>query len=198
MKKITLLVTIFMISINMSAKWIQTNNNTTLFSSSSQGLEKTTISFTLDGYEIENIYENGQTFSRISHSGDGDFVEVGKPDFPRFTKLIAIPNTGGVSFNIKSIEEDFISDVKPFPRQPLKKDNAENHFPFTIDTSFYNADSVFPADIINVGNPAIMRDVRVVAVSINPFQYIAQNNKIRIIKNIEIEIISNEENSINE
>jgi len=109
-----------------------------------------------------------------------NFIDVGKPDLPCFSRLVAIPNQGEVSVEVTSLEKEIISDITIYPRQPLKIDGELNNFPFTIDNDFYSGTEIFPATITEIGEPAIMRDFRVVRVTVNPFQYDPQKNELSI------------------
>ena len=68
------------------------------------------VSFSLDGYDLETITGNGEIFQQISYFNEGEFVEIGKPALPRFTRLITIPNRGEVSFNIIHFVDEIIPD----------------------------------------------------------------------------------------
>ncbi|MCD4820412.1 MAG: hypothetical protein K8S23_17165 [Candidatus Cloacimonetes bacterium] len=200
MKRLILISLLVIISSLLFAEHviIMENSQKNLFQANSETLAKTIVQFSLDGYTLEKKSKSGQNYVRISHKCSGDFLQVGKPDLPRFTRLIAIPNDGGVSVNINFIEEETLYNTKVYPRQPLKKDSEKNIFDFTIDNDFYNSRSIFPQNIVELGEPAILRDYRIVSVTINPFQYNSANNSVRIIKNIELTIDNNREESVNE
>ncbi|MCK4312741.1 MAG: hypothetical protein KAW88_08420, partial [Candidatus Cloacimonetes bacterium] len=55
---------------------------------------------------------------------------------------------------------------------------------FTIDDIFYAEGEVFPSKIIEIGEPAIMRDFRIVNVTVNPFQYNPKSKELKVITNI--------------
>ena len=193
MKKIFISVILIISSFSLYADWVDIPENAgkKLFEHTSYGKESTDIRFSLNGYKIETIVENNENYKKISYWNEGEFVEIGKPDLPRFSRLIAIPNEGEVSFAINFFEDYFITDVNIYPRQSLKSESRINSREFVIDEGFYESAEIFPVEIVQIGEPAIMRDYRIVNVTINPFQYDPQNNKLRIVKNVDITVNTN-------
>jgi len=191
MKKIIFVVILFA-CLSLSAIWTSLNENTSekLFESNSVDLDQTNIQFSLNGFELEEISENGVIYKKITYQNEGRFLEFGKPDLPRFTRMYAIPDQGGIRFEITHIEEEIISDITVYPIQELQLESQPNRNSFIIDEQYYNGAEIFPVRIVNISQPEIFRDIRLVNVSINPFQYDPSKRELRIITNIELTIIS--------
>ena len=190
-KKVFLLV-LFLSGMNLFTKNvnISENMNKELFECLSSNLEMTEIEFSLDGYRVEKIFEDGTNYEKISYFDSGEFLEIGKPDLPRFSRLVAVPDQGEVSVNVLSFEEEIISNIDVYPRQRLISESQPNERSFVIDEEFYKNGEIFPGKIVEIGEPAIMRDFRIVNLTINPFQYDPIKKELKIIKNIELEITS--------
>jgi hypothetical protein len=199
MKKILLLVVLFVTSTFLFAEWVDISENSSqeLFDHVSYGIGSTGVNFTLDGYEIEIIKIEGIEYKKISYWNEGEFIEIGKPALPRFSRLIAIPDAGNVEFDIIYTEEEIISNVNIFPHQNLQSESQPADNEFVIDEAFYNSGDVFPGRVVEIGEPAIMRDFRVVNVTINPFQYDPQNKELRIVTNVDIIVNTNGTNGEN-
>lgn len=180
----------------LSAEWMEVSDqqNKQLFEHRSFGLEQTEISFTLDGYEIKNKEGNGQIFQEISYFNEGRFLEVGMPDLPRFTRLYAIPDVGNVSFQIINQTEYFLENVTIYPCQELQSESQPADNIFSINEDFYAGNNVFPINPVEIGNPVIFRDIRLVPVTLNPFQYDAAAKSLKIISELEL-LISTDNNS---
>ena len=193
MKKVIVFCIILFSFINVFSIWteIEQNANKSLFEHTSYGKASTTINFSLTGYEQETITIDGLEYSKISVQNEGDFVEIGKPDLPFFTRLIAIPNSGTPRLEILGYEEEIISNIMVYPRQQLKSESQPNRNDFEIDADFYSTGSIFPASFCNLGEPAIMRDIRIVSVSFNPFQYDPVSRELKIYTNIDV-VVSTE------
>jgi Peptidase family C25/Propeptide_C25/FlgD Ig-like domain len=185
-----LVVLILFISLNMNADWIDIpeNSNKDLFEHSSSGKELTTINFSLDGYTMELIRQNEEEYQQITYWNEGEILEIGKPDLPCFSRLVAIPNEGSPELDIITFEQEVISNVTIFPQQELQSESNQQRADFTKKIEFYNSGDIFPTKKVRLGEIAIMRDFRLVTVTFNPFQYDPISKELIITKNIEIEI----------
>ncbi|MCK4653228.1 MAG: hypothetical protein KAU01_02160, partial [Candidatus Cloacimonetes bacterium] len=187
MRKEILVSLLLLIFSTAHAIWIDIpeNSDKRLFDHTSYGKETTEINFSLNGYAVETVTEKGETYQKISYLNEGEFLETGKPALPRFTRMIAIPDQGDVSIEILDFEEEILSNLTIYPSQELQLDNQPQNGEFIIDERYYSTGEVFPSRIIEAGEPAIMRDLRVVTVTVNPFQYNPKTHELKIIKNIE-------------
>ena len=187
--KTKLIIVILLLTFgSLFGNWVEVseNSNRKIFEHTSYGKETTEIYFSLNGYELETVTENDENFQKISNFNEGEFVEIGKPALPRFSRLIAIPNEGEVSFEIFYLEDEIIPNMNIYPRQSLQIESQVNSKEFVIDEAYYNSEDVFPGKIVEIGEPAIMRDYRVVNITVNPFQYDPQNRELRVVKNVDI------------
>ena len=167
--------------------WIEIDaNQEKLFECRASNLEQTELHFTLDGFESETIEKDEQIYQKLSYWNEGEFAEVGKPDLPRFSRLVAIPEQGNVSYEIINLQEENLTNMNIYPRQEFKSESQPIETSFVKDEDFYTKDEVFPGEIVEIGTPAILRDFRIVNVTINPFQYNPQTKELRIIKDIEV------------
>jgi len=176
---------------------IENNIGNELFTIETERSDQVFINFSLDQYEIEMIRENGVNYSRISYEGEGEFAQQGKPDLPRFTRLIAIPDAGEVQFDIVNNVQQVVAGMNIYPRQSLDGSGMNESTSFLIDNDFYNGDQSFPTQLVEVSEPAILRDMRVVSVTINPFSYIPDTGELIITENIEVEITVSGNDGIN-
>jgi len=188
-KKITILLVII-IGFYLSANWVEIpeNSQEKLFEHLSGDRNAIELKFSLNGYEMESVSERGETFQKITYFNEGEFLEIGKPDLPRFTRLVAIPDKGEISIEIISFEEEILSNMNIYPRQELQLESEPPSTDFVIDDRFYSSGNIFPGKIVETGTPAIMRDFRVVNVTVNPFRYDPQKKELKIIKNINFKV----------
>jgi hypothetical protein len=162
------------------------NIDNTLFQCTSVGENSTAVSFVLGSYQLEAVTRDNRSFQKLSSPGAGESSPIGKPELPVFTRLISIPNRGEVSFRINSLEDEQIENLVIYPFQPPQSESVTGLQQLSIDEEFYRNGTTFPAEIVRIGTPAIMRDRRVVAITINPFQYDPLSRSLRVINNIEI------------
>ena len=190
---VLLLIAVFIFS-TLGADWIaiDENSDSDLFEHRSFGTEITDLQFSLNGFEMEDVHENGVNYKKISYNNEGRFLVFGRPDLPRFTRMFAIPDEGGVRFEITHIEELIISDVTIYPMQEFQLESQPPRNIFTIDEQFYSGNEIFPTEIVNISEPVIFRDMRLVSVTFNPFQYDPAKKELKVIKNIEISLFSDD------
>ena len=191
MNKIIIIIVIILSISSLKAEWIEIAAKQDLFECKDSNLKNTKINFSLDGYQSESIKISDKTYTKISYPNEGEFLEFGKPDLPRFSRLIAIPDKGKPSIKILSKESMIIEDVIIYPRQNLKSDSQQSKQKFVIDNNYYSNGNNFPQNITRIGKPVIMRDYRVVNVTINPFSYNPQTKELTIYQNVEIEVETN-------
>jgi len=187
---------VIIITNNLFGKFIEIPDNSEkqLVECLSSNKNLTNLKFSLTGYERETSNENGEEYQKFKCVDEGWLAEPGLPDLPRITRLIAIPNKSSVSVEAINVEEEILSDIDIYPYQPEYADvNSESKY-FIKDIDFYNKDEVYPKKIVEVGAPAILRDIRVVNVTINPFQYNPKKKELHIIKNADIKVTYNSDN----
>jgi len=199
MKKILALFIYSIICFSGFAEWIEIpeNSRKPLFDHIENNSESIRLEFSLNGYEQENITERGVVYQKISYRNEGEFLEIGKPDLPEFSRLVVIPDEGELSFEIISIEYEIITDIIVYPQQRLQVESQPIDQEFIIAEDFYGNDSIFPDKIISLGNPAIMRDYRVINVTVNPFQFDPKTRELKIIKNVDFTLNCTTKNGIN-
>lgn len=133
---------------------------------------ETVLSLRIFGIWVEDVEVEGQVYQRISLYEDGlssHTLDVGKPELPTINELLAIPPTSGVDLLIEDEVYELVSNYVLYPAQgPVKEDDSTT---FTIDQIFYSLDTVYPVDIEQLGDPALLRDVRVINTSVVPFLY---------------------------
>ncbi|MDA3814285.1 MAG: C25 family cysteine peptidase, partial [Candidatus Cloacimonetes bacterium] len=199
MKKYSIILLVLLLGVNAFSEWVDIpeNSEQKLFDHSSSGKEYTEVNFTLNGYNVETIRANETDYMKISYKDEGNSLEVGKPDLPKFTRLISIPDEGSVSFEIINTEEEIVQDINIYPTQKLQSESVSKPFEFVIDEDYYTSGSSFPANIVEIGEPVILRDQRVVSVSVNPFQYDPQDKTLRIVTNVDIVVNASGRSGIN-
>ncbi|MCK4652826.1 MAG: hypothetical protein KAU01_00090, partial [Candidatus Cloacimonetes bacterium] len=139
--------------------------------------------------QITGSFEIEEITSRKVENEEYDILKIpgcvntgiyGEAELPVYTKLVSLPETGNFKvINLKyEFEEIDIEDkIIPFGWQ----DN-EN---FTYN--YYQRDLWLPEDIITISKPNIMRSVRFSQITIVAVQYNPLLNKIRVLKDINIE-----------
>ncbi len=184
---------LLLLSTALNAEWIDiSSQNADQFEHDSRNLSAIEVNFRLGGFEIETLEVDGIPYSRISHSEQSNFTQDGFPDLPRFTRMYAVPHQGSVNFHINAMREETLENIIVYPIQEDQSESQPAISQFKIDTNFYNGNQVFPADFVEISEPVIMRDIRLVQITINPFQYDPHSQSLKIISELDITIESDD------
>ncbi len=186
MKKI-LFIAILICSLSLFARTVNISENAgkPVFQTISSNSEETIIQFNLDKYDLKNITDKGKTFTKIEYDKtSGEQYENGKPYLPNIGKFVALPDRGLPEIEVISYEYDTINDILLYPRQNDSTDKND----FYIDDNFYKKDTDYPLQIATIQNPVIIRNYRLSAFTINPFQYNPAKKSLKIYKNIKLKI----------
>ncbi|MFC1887724.1 C25 family cysteine peptidase [Candidatus Cloacimonadota bacterium] len=197
MKKVLFLILILVFIQLHASEYQPVSSNANAFTLNSSNLQNTDITFVLDKYEFIDETENNKTYTRISCEGSSEFAQPGLPDLPRFTQLIAIPDNGNVTFTITEIEENITDQILIYPRQDLQSESVRGDQQFVINSEYYEQGDLFPQQQVVVGDPAILRDIRIVSVTVNPFRYDPQTRQLHTISRIRINIRADNERGDN-
>lgn len=130
----------------------------------------TAINLETYGMWVEDVKENEETYQMITLTGSSFTCEVGKPMLPVVRKLVAIPATAGVTVKVEVNSTTTFKDYLVYPTQePQMGPSPEPEF--QKDEEFYKLDTLYPVELSEAGAPAIMNDVRLVELAIQPFRY---------------------------
>ncbi|MCF7912461.1 MAG: T9SS type A sorting domain-containing protein [Candidatus Cloacimonetes bacterium] len=156
------------------------------------------LQFTVPDYEIENLEAEGNIYQRIITTGAGEYVQPGYPDIPCFSTLVAVPDMGEVCMEINGVEQSIIENIAIYPRQSLQSESQSPMRAFVIDNDFYEGNTIFPETAAWSGEPAIMRDYRLVRVTFNPFQYDPASRNLIVNQQINVRVYTTQQQGINE
>lgn len=187
MKKLfTAVFFIFIIGF-LPAEWIRVSENS-VFTHSSASISDIDVMFRLDGYEKELIIVEDKTFTKISYPEEGSFWQAGYPDLPRFSRFFAIPDEGDVFVEITYEKSDLIEEVCVYPLQEDLIESQPRTNIFSLDSSIYEGNAPFPSQYVQISEPLILRDVRLVQLTINPFQFDPNTSQLRVISEIDLSL----------
>ena len=139
----------------------------------------------------DRIYIKGNFTVKLEENGSGflhlkckDAVygnTAGNPNLPLLTKNYILPNEG--NYTISSLDYNYDEiDLNNKIEPVLTEDNTK------IDEKIYSQDSWFPQDIVQVNVPVIMRGIRFSQLTLSPVIYNPVQNKLRVIKKLNLEL----------
>ncbi len=190
MKNLSLVVIFLLAGLSLKGRWIEVTHEqqSGLYECDQQTRGEAEIEFNLDGFDLEQKIYDGETYTVISHPEAGELLEVGMPDLPVFTKALIIPDEGNATIEIIGYKQSEYQEILIYPQEALQYESEEPRDNFTINAEFYQGRGVYPGETAWAGEPAIMRDFRVLPVTFSPFQYDAGSRTLRVCNNIRIRV----------
>ncbi len=141
------------------------------FTVTSYGDDYTELEFTLPEFEMIPVEIDGVQYYRFYHAESSFLMEEGLPEMINFSTLISLPDKGIASLDKPIIKESrILKEIKVFPSQGFNLEIDEKRG-FLKDEAFYRKDVTYPAVSTLISSPAIMRDVRIVTLTLYPFEY---------------------------
>jgi hypothetical protein len=159
-----------------------------VLSNSSRGVD---LEFRLPALAIEDVQVAGETFQILAIPHGGENGEVGQPMLPIFSRLLQIPARSGVRVAATVEQADEYDGIRVIPVQ-----DAEGE-PFTFDTAAYSREGYGDTPVARSGEPALMRDLRVVPLTFSPVQYDPARGRLRVARLVRVQVDFSGENLVN-
>jgi hypothetical protein len=154
-----------------------------------------TASFSFNSIDATEVSTEKGAFSSIIMDNTYPAGNVGEPSLPVANKLIAIPyGVKDVTVEVKSYNTKVYAladyGVKAlYPQQPLLfKNQKPEDVPFAYNEKAYAHKGFAERPIAEVKIQGTMRGIQVGALTVNPVQYDAASNSIRVFNDIVVEV----------
>ncbi|MCF7792443.1 MAG: T9SS type A sorting domain-containing protein [Candidatus Cloacimonetes bacterium] len=135
-------------------------------------------------FELANIKHHQATNYKVSSLQLDECINTGKlgeAELPVYSKFISLPETG--NFKISNVKYKFEEiDLE----DKIVSVGWQDEIP--ISESYYLQNKWLPQNLVTISDPNIMRSYRFAQVSVAAVQYNPALNKIRIIKDLELEL----------
>lgn len=199
MKKTLIFTVLMLMGIFLFGAWVSipVNDGAEVISYTQADRGNISLEFNLDGYEMEQVVKFGNSYNKIIYPEEGKILNIGMPDLPVFTRLIAIPDEGTSTLTITSSNSHIVKNITVYPQEELLTESEPVRETYTVNEEYYQTGGIYPANIAVLGEPAIMRDLRLVKVSFYPFQYNAAKHELIVHENINVEVSTSGRAGIN-
>lgn len=147
--------------------------------SSDVGLD---IVFDLPALAIEDLTVGTLRYQSVAIPGGGLDGEIGHPALPFITRLVAIPADAGVSVSVEREDETVVPGVLVAPMQ------ADEGTDFAFDESAYARMGVMPSIAARAGDPARLREMRVIPLTFRPVRYDAGRRELLVSRRLRVHI----------
>jgi hypothetical protein len=135
-----------------------------------------------------------ETYHHFTIPGEPWQWNEGCPAVPQVTRFYRIPNHGSVELIVTEAEYDVVEGVNPLPVQ----EKMPSFGRLVRDGGVYSRDAWYPAQVAEVSAPAVMRDFRVVTVTMHPVQVNPVTHQARIYRRLSARLIANDRPGENE
>jgi len=155
----------------------------------------TSMSFSLSGFSMESQSLGGQEYSviipmDINGAITGQLAIDGYPDLPCYSTLLIVPDQSNIEVNIISADYEIIDNVDIAPVQPATLESgAPAAIPFTKNMTAYTTDAFYPAEVVRIGEPMVLRDFRFVQATVQPIQYNPVTRQLKVYTNVNYELV---------
>ncbi len=149
------------------------------------------LELTLPSLELEELEINEETWQRFSFDGSVFSGIEGQAALPVISRSVAIPDYVGVNVRILDIET---VELKGYRLAPVEGVEGE---PVVVDKAWYAKSITSATPDVAVGDPAIMRDLRVVPVTFRPVVYDPVSGVVQVAHRMTIALDFSGKNDIN-
>jgi hypothetical protein len=147
------------------------------------------IEVRLPGIERLEGLLDGRRWDRIEIPGGGFELDLGAPEVPHFTRLLAIPPTTGFRTEFEALEISTLSNIELMPAQGIDpEDLTRNPGPVHFDMAAYSTDAFYPVEKVMLGEPALMRGLRVLPLRMNPVRYNPVTKELQIVHRFRVNV----------
>lgn len=177
-------------------RWIPFTSSTKskpIFNLHHSNNENVSFSIEITGMVVRDVLAKEKTYQRLAIPDQNKSTEVGFPEIPVISQLIAVPDCEQV--NLRIIPTDSIERenyyIYPAPQLVEKYAPDGYSYPaeeFAIDDSVYSADRYFPNSLGTIAELGSIREQGVARVEIYPIQFNPITNKLKVYTKIQVEL----------
>ncbi len=175
--------------------------------STAQNSSKTVQLISSDQEEIVLRFEPGEynlasvgneTAGYTLHTVEGTSLLIkGFPDIEKLTTSVIIPDNAEMQYEITDVSFTEIENIEILPSKgSLSRSIDPSSVLYEYD-EMYQKDEFWPANIVELKDPYILRDYRGMVISFCPFQYNPVTKKLRIYSSITIKLTSSGVSTVN-
>jgi hypothetical protein len=146
-----------------------------------------TFELTLGSFEQEEVQIDGEEYFKILLEDGTAIEEEGAPDLPRLSRSLSIPGNSGVTASV--LESEYIEynlEVAPSKGTILRNINPDS-VPYTFG-SMYEEDQFYPQELVSLGEPYLLRNIRGISLRFSPVTYNPVTNTLRIYHKLSVEV----------
>jgi len=158
------------------------------FSVSRSSGQQIKLHFQLPDYKLEKVDVNGETLTKVKVDENPYLFFDETETLPVFSTMLAIPYSGGATLGTLDVDQQNSIRLKADFDAELVKERSSGRY----------SGSLYPLQSVEMSEPQIVRDFRVVSINVYPFQYDQDSGKLVVKSSVDITVNFNNEPSLNE
>lgn len=153
-------------------------------------IDITKINYEIKNYNTEKVLIEGKEYVKIFIEDESKNLDKGYPDIPNICRSVIIPERAKMNVEVIQYDYKIIDKIDIIPSKGIFSMNSDpNDIPYEF-ASIYDQDSWYPENLVELGEPFIMRDFRGVKIMLCPFQYNPVQKQLKFISSIEVKLTS--------
>jgi hypothetical protein len=140
--------------------------------------------------EYGSVTVDGADYETVRLTGEGSIAIPGEPELPKVSRLVMIASRGNVKLSIvrSSYHMEYLKgDIAP-TQEMVEGEGAPVSDVTAPSPAVYSANEWYPAATARISEPATLRDVRFVGVTVYPVQVNPVTREMKVYDEIEVEI----------
>jgi hypothetical protein len=152
-------------------------------------MREVVVDLKIPGMHVRERKEKGVTYQLVKIGKAGHTTQIGKPELPMIGRFLAVPTGARAAVQVVDYTFKEIKDYHIYPAQepqPEVKDAPVRGF--KIDGQLYRRNAFYPAEIVQLEGPVIIRGYSVVILRVFPVQFNPAKKRIRVYANIKLKV----------
>lgn len=133
-----------------------------------------------------DVDEDRHGFDRLHVHGLVPLDRPGQPEIFVTGSVIAVPPGFEPELQVITQKSKTLEGIRIKPTQRRFRCGANQQVGFSFDSKTYEADALFPANVVELQEVGKLQDLRLVRVAINPFQINGANQTLTVTHDIEV------------
>jgi len=155
------------------------------------------IAFELPALDVDSYTLGEDEYQTVLFGGCELFGEEGEPALPAFTRYLTVPEGKRVNVRVVSQDEEILSGYRILPMQAdaigeraegARSSQADPRERLSLSPNAYARDEFLGGPAVELGEPAVLRGLRVVPLTWRPVSYNPARGELRVLRRIEIAV----------
>ncbi len=160
-------------------------------------LDRTVLRFEVNAFARDSKIIDGQEYTTLRIPHESILLNAGEPELPRFCRSIMIPGDAKMEIRVVDSEYRDYADTWIVPSKgSLPRTVNPDDVPYSFG-AVYQSDAWYPAELTELRDPYILRDLRGTVVEVNAFRYQPVQHVLRVYTSVTVEVRANGRDNVN-